>query len=64
MSDYIERMKKEHDELCDKHDKLTTFITSLTFEALEHESRELMIKQHVFMGAYIDILNQRIMLVK
>jgi len=61
MSEHIQRMKLEHKELKEKTDKLGAFIHgNEIFKTLDDIEQSRMIKQHGFMEAYLQVLEQRI----
>ena len=55
-----ERVEAELDELESKRSKLSTFMMSRNFEALNERQRELMISQLVAMSKYASILLLRL----
>ncbi len=60
MSDYVQRMRKERDELKIKADKLQVFIKSEKFEKLDKEYKALLNRQLGVMTEYLVVLGQRI----
>ena len=61
MSDYIERMKTEYEELKERTDKLNAFIHgSDIFQLLDNMEKVRVIKQAGFMGSYLSVLETRI----
>lgn len=61
MSNHIDRMKNEHNELKDKLSALNSFITSNDlFKNLEQDEQIRMIQQAGFMKSYLDILHSRL----
>lgn len=60
MSDYIERMKIEHNELKDKKEKLDAFIESEKFSELDFRNQRLLIEQCAHMKNYLDTLSARL----
>ena len=61
MSDHIQRMKAEYNELKDKCTDLAKFINlNDVFKTLEHEEQVRMIQQLGFMQAYLNVLDQRL----
>lgn len=61
MSDqHIERMRKEHAELCDRLSKLNAFITTDTFGTLAIDEQNRMKRQLVAMREYADMLEARL----
>ena len=62
MNKHIERMKNEHTELTEKRMSLNMFIHgSDIFKTLCDFEQARMIKQSGFMGAYAQVLEQRIL---
>lgn len=59
MKDYIERMKKERQELADKQGKLMNFLR-IHFAQLDKTEWYLMSSQTSAMGNYIRVLDARI----
>lgn len=59
MKDYIERMKKERQELADKQEKLMKFLR-VHFAQLDKAEWYLMSSQSSAMGNYIRVLDARI----
>ena len=57
--DYKDRMRKEHDDLKTKIDKLTSFIYGDKFEELDLVRQELLVKQLRAMEKYLSILAER-----
>lgn len=62
MNTFIERMKKEKEELDVKIEKLATFLEKDNSKKLTEQEIELLIAQHNSMQVYSFILNQRISL--
>ncbi|HDN9784834.1 TPA: hypothetical protein P2N00_000472 [Aeromonas salmonicida] len=61
MSDqHIERMRKEHTELCDRLNKLSAFITTDTFCTLAIDEQNCMKRQLVAMREYAEVLGERL----
>ena len=61
MTDYIERMKEEHKELCIKTNSANSFIHSnKIFKTLSDLEQVKLIKQVGFMEAYAETLESRI----
>lgn len=61
MSNHIDRMKNEHNELKGKLSALNSFITSNDlFKNLEQDEQIRMIQQAGFMKSYLDILHSRL----
>lgn len=60
MSDFIERMKVERDELSDRLNKLHAYIDSPQFDEIGKLPQSLLIKQSAHMQSYLDVLNKRI----
>jgi hypothetical protein len=54
------RIIAEANDLRDKLDKLSEFISGEVFKKLDLEDRDLLVAQRVFMDAYYGILRQRI----
>lgn len=59
MKDYIERMKKERQELIDKREKLMNFLR-IHFAQLDKREWYLMSSQSSIMSKYIQVLDARI----
>lgn len=59
MKDYIERMKKERQELADKQEKLMNFLRT-HFGQLDKTEWYLMSSQSSVMSKYIQVLDARI----
>ena len=59
MKDYIERMKKERQELADKREKLMIFLR-IHFAQLDKTEWYLMSSQSSVMNNYIQVLDARI----
>ena len=59
MKDYIERMKKERQELADKQEKLMNFLRT-HFGQLDKTEWYLMSSQASVMSKYIQVLDARI----
>ena len=57
--DYEDRMRKEHDDLKTKIDKLISFIYGDKFEELDLVRQELLVKQLRAMEEYLSILVER-----
>lgn len=55
-----QRVLQERDELADKGDKLSAFLGSNIFAALEADERERLSRQLYAMGMYLTVLNERI----
>lgn len=65
MSNHVERMKVEHQELKTKIDALNAFIHSNPiFKQLEDLEQVRMIKQLGFMESYLEMLSKRIWVAK
>jgi hypothetical protein len=60
MSDYVERMITERDELAGKIARLEEFLGGETFDALPRLDRSLMTEQMAHMRAYLGTLCRRI----
>ena len=61
MSDHIQRMKVEHNELKGKCADLAKFINlNEIFKTLEYDEQVSMIQQLGFMQAYLNVLDQRL----
>jgi peptidoglycan hydrolase CwlO-like protein len=61
MSQHIERMKIEHNELKVKLEALNCFIhKNEIFKDLDHDEQIRMIQQAGFMKSYLDVLNSRL----
>lgn len=57
--DYKDRIRKEHDDLKTKIDKLISFIYGDKFEELDLVRQELLVKQLRVMEEYLSILVER-----
>lgn len=57
---HILRVMVERDDLAEKTDKLTAFLETPTFAALDEEDRQLLAAQLGAMGAYVGILDRRL----
>lgn len=64
MTDFIERVQKEHNALALKINKLVKFITSEDFDKLSEDAKSLIVDQSKHMTAYLLVLKQRIALAK
>lgn len=64
MNTFLERMKKENEELDIKIEKLANFLEKDNTEILSEREIELLIAQHNAMSIYSFILKQRIELVE
>lgn len=62
MRPHQERVIAESNDLREKMNKLEAFIGGEAFKDLDASDKDLLMRQHVFMGAYLDILRQRIAL--
>ena len=60
MSDFKTRLIQERDELREKYQKLSEFMCSSQFPALEQVHRDLLQQQHCHMNGYLLTLNQRL----
>lgn len=58
--DYVKRMFNEESELKDKVYKSLDFINSGEFNELDNHKQKMLIKQHIFMLGYLNILRERI----
>jgi hypothetical protein len=58
--DYQRRVVAEKADLDDRRAKLSTFIDSATFSALDSQEQERMRRQLVIMGEYSGVLGERI----
>lgn len=57
---YLNRLTEEFSELCNKVDKLESFLEQEDLDFLEAEDLELLEQQLWFMQGYKDILNERL----
>jgi len=64
MSTFIERLVVERDELREKHVKLGAFLFEDKFFELDNAQQALLQMQHVIMAAYIQCLNERLLLLE
>lgn len=65
MSEHIERMKVEYNELTDRVIKLGEFIySSKTYDTLPRDERVRMAQQYGLMRSYMNILNERLLAAK
>lgn len=62
MEAYQQRVVDERRELDEKIERLAGFIASTAFDFVDHEQRQLLLRQHDAMVTYSDILQQRISL--
>lgn len=63
--DFSSRLQTEYDELKDKYQKLSNFISGkVQFLELDFQSRDLLHKQTEVMRDYLNILNERLQLIK
>ena len=62
MSDFIDRLKVERNELKDKLDKLNAFIHGDNFEKVDRRQQHLLIIQAEHMKNYLEILSTRLWL--
>lgn len=60
MKDFIDRMKKEQDDLDIKISKIELFKTSSTYQELSIIEKDLLDIQEAYMKKYNDILSKRI----
>ena len=58
--DYLKRMKSEVVELLERVKKIKSFIGSDKFNELSEQKQNLLIAQKFAMGAYLNILTERI----
>ena len=58
--DYLESMKSEAVELLAKIKKIVSFIHSDKFNELSQQKKNLLLAQNLAMGAYLNILTERI----
>jgi len=61
---FIDRLMKEKSDLVLRHDKLVEFLKSEKCESLPEKQRELLRQQNAVMQDYIDILTDRIILLR
>lgn len=61
MPDWQSRVTDERDELFKKFTRLDEFVHSSAAWAVGAEQRALLLEQHTAMGAYLDVLNRRIL---
>jgi hypothetical protein len=62
---YVERVVEEHEELVERLEKLSAFVSSsLVFKYLPEEEQALLVKQEGLLTSYRDVLAQRILLMK
>lgn len=54
------RVVEERNELSARLERLRSFICTATFAGLPQDERSRLSRQSVYMGAYLDILNERI----
>ncbi|MNJ08772.1 hypothetical protein D3C77_28970 [compost metagenome] len=57
---FMERLKKEREELSDKIEKLMLFLVSEKFNELDDQNKLLLNQQEVHMQCYLRVLDQRI----
>ena len=53
MSDFIGRVKKEHEEVLEKSLKLWKFINSKKYKEVSREQQRLLFLQHKAMASYV-----------
>ena len=58
--DYLKRMKSEVVELLEKVNKIISFTVSDKFNELSEQKQNLLRAQNLAMGAYLNILTERI----
>lgn len=62
MEAYQQRVVDERRELDEKIERLAGFIASTAFDFVDHELRQLLLRQIEAMGVYSEILRKRISL--
>lgn len=62
MSDFIQRLYEEKNQLEEKVVKLTAFLSSENFQKVEINQRLLLKSQLYAMNSYLEILNHRLFL--
>lgn len=62
MEAYQQRVVDERRELDEKIERLAGFIASTAFDFVDHEQRQLLLRQIEAMGVYSEILRKRIAL--
>lgn len=60
MQDWQKRVLEEHAELSDKVIKLSDFINSDAFDAVDAENQDLLRQQRAAMVSYMTILSKRV----
>lgn len=64
MSDFLQRLEAEQNELVEKAEKLEQFLPTARFAELPERQRQLMRRQHEVMLEYILILGERLRLLR
>lgn len=62
MSDFIDRIKKEKEDLDIKISSLSKFLVSPKFKELDMDNQDLLIRQYEIMENYSEILDMRLLL--
>lgn len=55
-----QRVVEERDQLAMRHASLQLFLRSATFAGLDEAERSRLVRQAVYMGSYLDVLQERI----
>lgn len=60
MSDHVNRMRQERDDLKGRADKLKTFLATQKFKSLDADYQKLLNRQLGVMTEYLIVLGQRL----